>query len=185
MIQKLNAEQKQLVADNHNLIYGYAHKKKLDLDEYYDILALGLCRAALNYDSNRSSFQTYAYMIMGSEVNAHRRFKVQSKRTLDKSVKEVRLDDPVDYEDNDKDTYSTIGEFTINPNVPLCDVCEGRMIADDMLSVLSDRERSVVLRKVDGLTENEIAKQLNCSQQNVSHYVKKIKKKWERKFFCL
>jgi DNA-directed RNA polymerase specialized sigma subunit len=119
MIQKLNAEQKQLVADNHNLIYGYAHKKKLDLDEYYDILALGLCRAALSFDSNKSSFQTYAYMIMGSEVNAHRRFKVQSKRTLDKSVKEVRLDDPVDYEDNDKDTYSTIGEFKINPNVPL------------------------------------------------------------------
>ena len=183
MKQKLNEEQRSLIEKNHNLIYGYAQKKKLDLDEYYDILALALCRAALSFNSSKSSFQTYAYMIMGSEVNAHRRFKVQPKRKLDKSVKEVRLDDPVNLEDKTKDSYSTIGEFTINPSVPLCDVCEGKIMADDMLSVLSDKERSVVLKKTDGLTEVEIAQQLNCSQQNVSHYVKRIKRKWERIFF--
>ena len=44
---QLNDEQRKLVADNHNLIYQYLIDNNLPQDEYYDIAAIGLCKAAL------------------------------------------------------------------------------------------------------------------------------------------
>ena len=44
----LTKEQKELVENNHKLIYYYIHKNGLSVDEYYDILAIGLCKAALH-----------------------------------------------------------------------------------------------------------------------------------------
>ena len=49
----LTKEQKELVENNHKLIYYYIHKNGLSLDEYYDILAIGLCKAALNFDESK------------------------------------------------------------------------------------------------------------------------------------
>ena len=37
--------EQQLVTDNHTLIYGFTNRYKLDLEEYYGILALALCKA--------------------------------------------------------------------------------------------------------------------------------------------
>ena len=60
-IIKLNTEQKKLVEDNHDLIYGFLTKYKLDFSTWYDVCAIGLCKAGMAYDgSNR--FSTFAYL---------------------------------------------------------------------------------------------------------------------------
>lgn len=188
MEQKLNTKQQQLISQNHNLIYGFAHKRKLNLDEYYDILALALCRAALSYDSHKSSFQTYAYMIMGSEVNAYQRALNKPKRKLDKSIKEIRLDELFDNHNNHSNhsssiiKNSSIGEFTIHPSIPLSEMCEGKIMAEKMLSVLSNKEQKIVMGKKEGLTNYEIGKQLKCSAQNIDYYIRKIRRKWVKHF---
>lgn len=183
MIQKLNAEQQQLIAQNHNLIYGYVHKKKLDLDEYYDILALAMCRAALGYDSYRSRFQTYAYMVMDSEVNAYQNFLTRQKRKPSRSIKEIHLDESIN--DSNKSMYesSTIGEFTISPSIPLCELCEGKIMAKNMLLILTDKERQIAIFKLEGLSNSEVGEQMNCSAQNINYFVQKIKGKWNEFFF--
>lgn len=182
MEQKLNTKQQQLISENHNLIYGFAHKRKLNLDEYYDILALALCRAALSYDLHKSSFQTYAYMIMGSEVNAYQRALNKSKRKLDKSIKEIRLDEPIKGHSSGILKDSSIGEHTIHPSIPLSEMCEGKIMAEKMLSVLSDKEQEIVMGKKEGLTNYEIGKQLKCSAQNIDYYIRKIRRKWLKHF---
>ena len=58
---QLNDEQRKLVEDNHNLIYQYLIDNKLPQDEYYDIAAIGLCKAALKYDTSKGAFSTYVY----------------------------------------------------------------------------------------------------------------------------
>lgn len=178
MEQKLNTKQQQLISENHNLIYGFAHKRKLNLDEYYDILALALCRAALSYDLHKSSFQTYAYMIMGSEVNAYQRALIKPKRKLDKSIKEIRLDEPIKGYSGDSST----GEYIIHPSIPLSEMCEGKIMAEKMLSVLSNKEQKIVMGKKEGLTNYEIGKQLKCSAQNIDYYIRKIRRKWVKHF---
>ena len=39
MNNQLTKEQQELVEKNHNLIYGFANKNKLNIEEYYGILA--------------------------------------------------------------------------------------------------------------------------------------------------
>ena len=41
-IMKLNDEQRGVVEENHQLIYWYAHRRHLDLEEWYDLLAIRL-----------------------------------------------------------------------------------------------------------------------------------------------
>ncbi len=68
MDDALSKDQQDLVSDNHNLIYSYANKMNLDINEYYDLLAIGLCKAAKMYDPNRGyAFSTYAYFVMRNE----------------------------------------------------------------------------------------------------------------------
>ena len=55
---QLNDEQRKLVADNHNLIYQYLIDNNLPQDEYYDIAAIGLCKAALKYDTAKGACST-------------------------------------------------------------------------------------------------------------------------------
>ena len=54
--KSLTAEQQQLVIENHNLIYDFAKRKNLIIEEYYDILAIGLCNAALCLIQTEESF---------------------------------------------------------------------------------------------------------------------------------
>ena len=51
---KLTEEQKKLVEDNHNLIYGYCHRYNLNVEEYYGDLAVTLCEAAQTYKEEKS-----------------------------------------------------------------------------------------------------------------------------------
>ena len=68
---KLDDKQRQLVSDNHSLIYSYAKSKNLYLDEYYDLLAIALCKAAKSFDESRTKFSTFAYKCMENEVTTY------------------------------------------------------------------------------------------------------------------
>lgn len=46
-------EQKDLVLDNYSLIYWYAKKNNLDIEEYEDILAYALCKAANSFNPKK------------------------------------------------------------------------------------------------------------------------------------
>ena len=62
---KLNDEQRKLVADNHNLIYQYLIDNNLPQDEYYDIAAIGVCKAAMGYDASKGiNFSTCVHKLI-------------------------------------------------------------------------------------------------------------------------
>ena len=42
---KLTNDQRKLVEQNHNLIYAFLHTKNLNIEEWYDICAISLCKA--------------------------------------------------------------------------------------------------------------------------------------------
>ena len=83
---KLNDEQRKLVADNHKLIYFYAHKHNVDVDEYYDLLALALCQAAYNYDKTKGAFSTIAIRTMELKMlNEYRIYDGSYKKNIPKN----------------------------------------------------------------------------------------------------
>jgi len=61
----LNDSQRSLAEENHNLIYGFLSKHSLEEEYWYDLLAIGLCRAAGTFDESKGyNFSTYAFCIM-------------------------------------------------------------------------------------------------------------------------
>jgi DNA-directed RNA polymerase specialized sigma subunit len=54
----------------------------------------------------------------------------------------------------------------------------GNAIASFLIDLLNEKEKTIVQSLVYGLTQNEIAEQLKCKQQNISYFVSQIKKKW-------
>ena len=76
---RMTDEQRKLVEDNHNLIYGFLNKKELT-DDYYDIVALGLCKAAMNYDESKGRFSTLAFKCMDREIGIYYTYLKKIKR---------------------------------------------------------------------------------------------------------
>lgn len=72
MLNRLNDAQRQLVADNHNLIYKYLDGKHLSMDsveDWYGAAAVGLCKAGIIFDKTRGlKFSTLAFVCMENEV---------------------------------------------------------------------------------------------------------------------
>lgn len=80
---KLTDSQKILVEDNHNLIYHVCKKLHLNLDEYYDVLALSLCKAAVKFKPDKGvTFSTFAIKVMTMDAFSQmRKDKVRAKHT--------------------------------------------------------------------------------------------------------
>ena len=79
MSLKLNDEQRKLVEQNHNLIYSAMTKcgiRRQDFDDYYGFAAIGLCKAAIDYDKTRCiSFSTYAYLCIEYEIRVFNKYR--------------------------------------------------------------------------------------------------------------
>lgn len=78
---------KKIVEENHNLIYSFLNIRNLNIEEYYDIAALGLMKAAKTFDPNRKvKFSTYAYTVMYNFIQHEWRKKISLSRKNDKEL---------------------------------------------------------------------------------------------------
>lgn len=76
----LTEEEQKLVEDNHDLIYMMADCLELDIDEYYGLLAIGLCHAAQKYKKRKRAYEfaEYAKIVMIRELSAYQYERVIS-----------------------------------------------------------------------------------------------------------
>lgn len=162
----MTEEQKKLVEDNHNLIYFMIHKYNLDIEEYYDIFALSLCKAAINYDISKGyTFSTYALSAMkGDYCHNIRKSKAQRRTGTCVSINEVV------YDNNGDGSSITLEDMLSN----------GLDAFDESISLdftkLSDRLRRILWLSYSGYTQNEIADIFGITQALVSRELKKAKK---------
>ena len=66
----LTKEERKLVENNHDLIYMMADCLELDVDEYYGLLAIGLCHAAQKYKTRKRAYEfaEFAKIVMIREL---------------------------------------------------------------------------------------------------------------------
>ena len=161
MTKKLTDEQRQLVTDNHNLIYGFLNKYHLPDYDWYDVAAIGLVNASMTYNGS-TAFSTYAYKCMFNEMRNELVYR-------DRHQKE---DLSLDYEySNDKGESFALADMIIAGN----DFTEGVVADHDamkLLEFLQSRLRTDSQRKqFNLLCKNvpiaEIAKQCGVSKQQV------------------
>ena len=168
----LSPEQQKLVADNHNLIYSFARKHKIDIEEYYDVLALGLCKAAMYHDGVSGKFSTLAYrsmktMYMDEIVSRNKRKKRggEGKEAHYENIAtsyEMELDYLSLLEDG-----KNLDEDAIIFRVKFLEFCRS----------INNKEQQILKMKLDGMTQKEIAECYGVSNNSVFLWVKAIKKK--------
>lgn len=171
-MEHLTSTQQKLVEDNHNLIYGVAHKNKISLDEYYDVLAIGLCKAAMQYDESRGQFSTFAYQAMLSEY-----FSVLRHNKIARAVPEN-----VVVSMNVKIDNGSENPISLEDTIPADDDMERSIVSKDYVEFLCNKlqkqqDKDIVTLLADGMTQVEIAESLGVSRQRVGQCVDRIRKK--------
>ena len=175
---RLTQEQSERVTENHNLIYYMIHKFHLDIEEYYDILAIGLCKACLSWDISKGKLSTYACTIMYNEIRQYLRTVHNSKNkclhyalSLDAKLSDFG-NDP-EFED-----LNYLGSMS-NGHSDLLD----ELVLFDF-SKLSEREKQIVKYRYMGYNQDKIGKLLGVSQSYVARVSKAIQNKLERSVAC-
>ena len=164
-VEKLTDNQRKLVEENHNLIYKIIYDNKLDVEEWYDILAIVLCNAAMLYDPDRDiKFSTYACRSMKNEIYKQIELsKAQHRIPTDKIYSFNRTI-------NDDDGKKEFVEW----------LADNRSFEDDILDIerfkkgllkLKPRDQQVILMLIDGYTYAKIGEKFGISRERVRQII--------------
>ena len=170
----MTEEQKKLAEENHSLIYFYARKdnvSKQDFDDMYGILAIGLCKAARDYDESRgSAFSTVAMGYMLNECrNAYRCDKYKNGKLTICSYNNIF---PLSDDDGTAEYINVI---------------EGKSDVWDDINLIEFNQFNEQLRKIAylsylGYNQKEIAKEMGITQSLVSRKLKMIRREIENAY---
>lgn len=168
----LDEQQKKIVAENHNLIYYALSKYGLNPEEYYDILAIGLCKAAIAFDPDRSKFSTFAMKIMYTEFLQHNRNENAVRRKANNNTLSLnyKLNDP-----RNEGHICEFGELLTDGREPFMDVVH--MYLPD---ILTKKELLVCQLSYAGYNQTQIGEKLGITQSRVSRLLKKARTKLEK-----
>lgn len=170
----MNDEQRQLVTDNHNLIYGFLNKYGLDREDFYDLAAIGLCKAAETWNKKRGVFSTYAYRCMLNVVRTENRAKNVGKRIPENMI--VFYNTETCSDDGAVVEFINYIPYDIDVEKEAIDrVVMGRYL--NKLDELDDRDRLIFWLLIDGYSLREIGKIIGCSHHNIAYIKSKIVKK--------
>lgn len=174
--EPLNEKQKRLVAENHNLIYGYALQKNLPIDDYYDILAIGLCKAAKAYDGCKGEFSTVAYRCMQNELYTH--WNANKKQSSIPQDLIVSYNTPMFCEDfnNGNNLLENLLDLKSHNDIMYS------MMSSEIKDCLTARENMVLNLLRIGFTHSEIADKLGCHKSNVTYFAGRIRNKIKQYF---
>lgn len=163
-------EQKKLATDNHKLIYAFLHKYNYDKEDFYDLAAIGLCKAAKSYNTSMGTFSTLAYKCMFNEISSYFACQGAARRIPEYMI--MNYDTKDHYEEHDHDLrLDLIGKHECFENETIIN-----MLIDNCKTKLSDRDRLVFEMLIDGYSTREIGPVIGCTGQNIMNIKQKIKK---------
>lgn len=164
----ITEEQKELVEKNHNLIYSFLQKQHLSVEDWYGLAAIGLCKAAITFNKEISSFPTYAYKCMFTHVYSEKRKELQAQTIPSNQIMyyQTQIND-----DNGNET-NFMNYIPSKENVE--DTVLSSVIFDEYNKLLTDRDKKIFALFREGYTQREISKIVKCSQPQVSRVKKKL-----------
>lgn len=173
---RLNDEQRKLVADNHNLIYAFLHSNRLSIEDYYDLAAIGICKAALAYDDTKSKFSTYAYKCMWNQVMIEKRKQNAIMRADEQAV--FYYEAMFDCNDESECSFlSLLPDWKQDVGKQ----AEIRHFIFELYSKLNEKEIKILDLLIQGYTQREICSCVGCAQPTVSRFQKRLKDIYEGK----
>lgn len=146
----LTDEQRKLAEDNHNLIYFVLHKNNWSIDEYYDVAAIGLCRAAQTYAPDKGAFSAYSVKVITNQVLMELRRESAKKR-------DARLDDSIEADSG-------------------VDVEKQAMQREALraISAMPEPDKTVALLAMKGYSQYKISQKIGIPRQTVDSIMEQV-----------
>lgn len=156
------------------MIYSFLYKYHLDVEEWYDIAAIGLCKAANTYNNDKSKFSTYAYKCMYTTIIMEKR-KENAMRTIPQNQ--------IVYYENQVNESSKYNDTSTFLNyIPSKQDIENETISalslENIENELVGNKKKVFLLLREGYTQCEISKIIGISKQRVSKIKQEITEKY-------
>ena len=176
-MNSLNKEQQKLVETNHNLIYSFAKSRQIDVEEYYDVLAIALCKAALVYDKSRGRFSTLAYKCMSNSYNQILIYQTTGKQIPENLIQPL---DEVVYLSEEDGSEITLCDCIQKDIFPMPENTAIIHIAFDEVynNKLTKQEQKVIKLLLQDKTQAEIGETIGVTRARICAIVSKIRKKW-------
>ena len=162
----MNSKQ-ELFEKNINFAYWFISKYFPALigdEDISQIALIGLWKACILYDEDRSKFTTLAGVCIRNEILMELR-----KRNKQADLYRVHLGDPI------KEGESLAIEEVVKDESYRPD--SSSIFVTDLIKSLSSREKQVIACRFKGLTQQQAAKQMGISQACYSRLLKAVRKK--------
>lgn len=149
-LERLTDSEKKFAEENHNLVYGFLHRYKYSIDDFYNVVIFGYLKAVQIYSRRKDlqskyDFPFIAWQYMRSEIGNHFQKENTQKRKPTESV--ISLD--AEYQDMEN-FYNAVGGKSAED-----DVMEKILFADIMNS-LSEVQRKIAELKIKGYDNKEV-----------------------------
>lgn len=170
--KRLTEEQRELVNNNIGLVKKFVEKKKLKYDEWYDLMCVALCEAAITFNPEKGKFSTHAFWKMQQKLTNE---AVNMNRNKPgNGDKPKRLDQTVRVENED---YTLAELIASDDNVEESAMLRKNMA--DMMKRLTKTEQIIAAELANGTTQKEIGVKMGLSQQSINAYVKLMRRRLE------
>lgn len=163
----LTSAQRKLAEENHAFIFYYMKRKGLDQDEFYDILAYALCKAARAYDPTQCAFATFCWSCFENEIGMFRRSQSKRITALPFSYYDTKVD-----EETQNLIYKTVPDPDAEQRI---DETETAILIKDFVKNLPEKLEQTLKLRLQGYSQREIARMVGVNQTMVSRRLAKIR----------
>lgn len=162
-------EYERLIIENEALVYHVLKQMHLysQLEDYYDVGMIGLCKAAKTFDNSKGSkFSTYACICIRNTILMDIR---DQKRQCD--YYSISLQTPVGGEKDEILLEDTISDYELE--VDILNKEEKMALIESIRKLDNDDRQMIDLYFWKEMTQKEIARYLKMSQANVSRRIQR------------
>ena len=166
------------IIENHNLIYSFLKSKNLTIDDYYDIAAIGLVKAAQTFQEEKSSkFSSYAYFVMWNEIkNEWRKNSAQHRETQKYLVSYNQ-----NIKNNSEDGKIIFLDCLPNINCSVENEIIIKTVVENFVKKIKNpNHKKIFYMHISGYKQREIAEEFNVTPSNISRIINKLLKQLKK-----
>lgn len=176
----LSIDRKKLAEENHKLIYWFCWKNHLDIEEWYDIIAIGYMKGINSYDETKGvELSTYLSKIMKNEYLMVLRLKQAKSRIPEAEIFSLEFEFGIgngsNKEKNDANMYDIISDKNSDFEERICLKIDLEKALKNIK--IKDRYRRIYGLRIKGYTYIEIAEIEKCSRARIHTICKNVNEK--------
>ena len=138
-----------------------------ELEERLQIASLGFMKAFNSYNNLKVPFIAYLQLVVNNEFL----MEFRKKKRLEK-FNTISIQSTIQHLKNDDLTI----EDTLEDNSTYIEDNELKLALDKIYSKMREKDVYIINRRLQGATQNEIAKELNMSRSNICRRIEKFQK---------